>query len=260
MQERYWLIGATVAALISTGWSAYATGARATIANRWNYFLLLLGFLAQTMFLYLRGHAEGRCPHTNFNEITAFLAWSVLLTYGIVGSTYRMSILGAFTSPVVFVLNFLALVVPLDYPAGQIKPGWEMDACSSLSILAYGVFGIGALTGLMVILQDRHLKQRDLSGLFYRLPAIGDLETVQERVLGLGFAMLTGGMLLGLHLTWKVGFAQSKLAWIAGVWLFYLFLVAAPRVLHISHRKTAWLACLGYFLVLACYAGLQSPG
>ena len=46
---------------------------------RFNFFAVGLGFIFQTAFLSVRGHALGRCPLTNLFEVFIFLAWSVAL-------------------------------------------------------------------------------------------------------------------------------------------------------------------------------------
>ena len=58
------------------------------------------GFILQTIFLFERGHAIGRCPITNYFELLVFMSWSMVLTYLLIGSTYRLSLMGAFTAPV----------------------------------------------------------------------------------------------------------------------------------------------------------------
>src|SRR5438874_5852636 len=94
--------------------------------GRFNFFAIALGFLFQTAFLSLRGHELGRCPLTNLFEVFIFLAWSVALIYILVGSTYRLSLMGAFTSPLVVVLQGFALLAPIDIrPPVKVAPnGW----------------------------------------------------------------------------------------------------------------------------------------
>src|ERR1700704_5681896 len=82
--------------------------------GRSNFFAILAGFVLQTAFLYLRGKALGRCPLTNLFEVFIFMAWSVALIYMLVGPAYRLSLMGAFTAPLVVLLQGFALVAPID--------------------------------------------------------------------------------------------------------------------------------------------------
>src|SRR6266480_4227488 len=89
---------------------------------RFNFLAVGLGFIFQTAFLSVRGHALGRCPLTNLFEVFVFLAWSVALMYMLVGPLYRLSLMGAFTAPLVVLLQGFALVAPIDnlHPAALV--------------------------------------------------------------------------------------------------------------------------------------------
>src|SRR5437016_1774134 len=82
--------------------------------GRFNFLAIGLGFVFQTAFLSVRGHELGRCPLTNLFEVFIFLAWSVALIYMLVGPAYRLSLMGAFTAPLVVVLQGFALMAPID--------------------------------------------------------------------------------------------------------------------------------------------------
>src|SRR5881398_840823 len=83
---------------------------------RFNFFVVGLGFIFQTAFLSVRGHALGRCPISNLFEVIVFVAWSVALFYMVVGPAYRLSLMGAFTAPLVGLLQLFALLAPIDRP------------------------------------------------------------------------------------------------------------------------------------------------
>ena len=87
-----------------------------SLHGRFNFFAIGLGFLFQSAFLSIRGHALGRCPLTNLFEVFVFLAWSVALIYLLIGPAYRLSLMGAFTAPLVFVIQTFALLAPIDIP------------------------------------------------------------------------------------------------------------------------------------------------
>src|SRR5260370_15284719 len=80
---------------------------------RFNFFAVGLGFIFQTAFLSIRGHALGRCPITNLFEVFIFLAWSIALIYMLIGPAYRLSLMVAFTAPLVFLLQTFALLAPI---------------------------------------------------------------------------------------------------------------------------------------------------
>src|SRR5450432_2203266 len=104
-----------------------------------NFFAIAFGFICQTAFLALRGREIGRCPITNLFEVFVFLAWSVALIYLLIGPTYRLSLMGAFTAPLVFLIQAFALLVPIDvrHPVKLPVNSW-LEFHASMSIVAYG--------------------------------------------------------------------------------------------------------------------------
>src|SRR5215203_217303 len=116
--DRTLLVASTFCFLLGFAWSMYQLGARVYRPSSRNFFVILGGFGFQSAFLYVRGEQIGRCPLTNFFELFVFLAWAMVLFYLLIGPTYRLSLLGVFTSPVVFTLQVGALLLPnLDQPS-----------------------------------------------------------------------------------------------------------------------------------------------
>ncbi len=234
------------------------SGARTYRPSRFNYGVILLGFLFQTGFLTVRGHAEGRCPLTNLFEVFIFLSWSVVLLYLLIGSTYRMSLMGLFTSPLVFVLQVFALVALPDFhPAVgggvivRLSPWLEMHA--ALSIIAYGAFAMAGVAGAMYLAQERQLKTHHLHTIFFHLPPIADLAVAIHRLLWAGFALLTAGLLFGF----MVKFEPVKVAWGLGVWVIYGAILQAENFKKVSPRRVAILSVVAFSVTLSTLWGLN---
>jgi ABC-type transport system involved in cytochrome c biogenesis permease subunit len=117
----------------------------------------------QTAFLSIRGHALGSCPITNLFEVLVFLAWSIALIYMLIGTAYRLSLMGAFTAPLVFLLQVTALVLPIDTArASRVSPNPWLEFHASISIIAYGAFALACVAGAMYLVQERQLKTHQL--------------------------------------------------------------------------------------------------
>jgi ABC-type uncharacterized transport system permease subunit len=258
MSDRLWLVLATLGYLGSAGWSAYALGAGRTIAARWNDVILILAFVCHSLFLYERGETIRHCPVTNLFEVLAFFSWSLVLTYLVIGPAYRMSVLGVFTAPLVLVLNFFALVLPIDHPTSMPKMSWQLEMHAALTLLGFGTLGVAALAGLMYLIQERQLKRRDLTGWFYRLPAMGQLELVHRQVLLWAFALFSIGMAFGFFIPHDDVSDWVKIIWSGGVWLLYAMLLLAPRFIRLSHKKIAQFSVAGYVFVLLTFWGINS--
>jgi ABC-type uncharacterized transport system permease subunit len=254
VNDRLWLELATLGYLASAVWGLYALGARRLIADRGTFVLIGLAFVLHTIFLHQRGEAIGHCPITNL----AFFSWSLVLTYLVVGQAYRMSILGAFTAPVVFLINFFALVSPIDVPSAMPRLGWQLEMHATLALLGLGVLGIAALAGLTYLIQERQLKRRALTAWFYALPNVGRLELVQQRVLVWGFGIFSAGAFLGFFIPHQHAEDWVKIAWSAGVWTLYAALVVVLGAGRLSHKKTALLSIAGYVFILLTFWGINS--
>src|ERR1041385_6396105 len=106
---------------------------------RFNFVAVALGFVLQTAFLSVRGHDLGRCPISNLFEVLVFVAWSVALFYMVVGPAYRLSLMGAFTAPLVVLLQLTALVAPMDHRHSvKLPPNSWLEFHASISLVAYG--------------------------------------------------------------------------------------------------------------------------
>lgn len=234
--ERYWLVAALVCFLLSLGYTLVALGAGRFRPARFNVSMMLVGFVLQSVFLYQRGQIVGACPITNLFEVTVFLSWSIVLIYLLVGPTYRLSLMGAFTSPLVVVLLLFALIAPVDAPAAKVIPNPWIEMHGALSLIAYGAFGLAAIAGTMYLVQERQLKGRKASELLYNLPPITDLSVANGRLVITGWAILTvafaGGLVAGLPVE-SMKFWASVLIWLlyGALWIArYLHRLAPGRI------------------------------
>src|SRR5438309_958232 len=141
--DRQLLIFATVCYLAAVIRTVISFRARIFRRSRFVFLTIALGFVLQTAFLSVRGHALGSCPITNLFEVLVFLAWSIALIYLLIGTTYRLSLMGAFTAPLVVLLQLVALLLPIDTPrAFPIAPNPWLEFHASISIIAYGAFAV----------------------------------------------------------------------------------------------------------------------
>jgi ABC-type transport system involved in cytochrome c biogenesis permease subunit len=256
--ERLLLVASTFFFLVGFAHSMHALGARVYRRSRLNFFSILAGFLCQTAFLYLRGEQIGRCPLTNYFELFIFLAWAMVLFYLLIGQAYRLSLLGVFTSPFVFVFQATALLVPgldrLHEGRLAVNPWMELHAASS--IVAYGAFLLAGVAGVMYLIQERQLKTHHLHSIFFRLPPIRDLAVANRRLILVGFVLLTAGISCGFAVG-NLASHSTKIAWSGGVWLLYGFILSAEWWHRLSPRRGAWLSVVALCIVLSTLWGIR---
>jgi ABC-type uncharacterized transport system permease subunit len=257
--DRLFLVASTFCFLLGFAYSMHALGARVYRPSRLNFFAILAGFLCQTTFLYLRGEQIGRCPLTNFFEFFTFLAWAMVLFYLLIGPTYRLSLLGVFTSPFVLLLQITALLLPgLDKSApakSGINPWMELHA--AVSIVAYGAFVLAGVAGVMYLIQERQLKTHHLRSIFFHLPPIRELGFANRGLIFTGFILLTVGIGAGFAAGATATAHPTHIAWSICVWMLYGYILAAEQLHRLSPRRGAWLSVAALALVASTLWGIR---
>lgn len=235
--------GGALHALISIRSGVWKAGRRGHLIP------MFAGFALQTAFLYLRGQVHGRCPLTNVFEVLIFISWSIVLLYFLVGSAYRLSLLGVFTAPMVALVQVIALLLPLDItpqPAEPrpVNPWLELHA--AVALIAYAAFALACVTGVMYLLQEHLLKKHRIGGLFYQLPPIQGLAHGIQRLALLGFILLTAGLAFSFRLEIEASNPKLIFSWV--VWALYALICFLMWRHVLSPRQTAWLAVTGFLL------------
>lgn len=213
--------------------------------------IIIAGYVLQLIGLYARGKTVGGCPLGNTFEIFQFTAWSAITLYLFVGVTFRLSLLGYFTSCLAAVLTLTALAIPgwdatrrADIFGGN--PWIELHA--SLALFSYGVFALLALTALMLVLRNYSLKSKNLGGWFSFLPSILELDHISLRLLITGVVLMTasllGGAVYWIRDTDIVN--VTKILITVAVWLAYSVALALRLRGWLLARRFAW-TCLALF-------------
>lgn len=247
------LILAAVAALQGAGY------VHRGVRSRWTVLWMLFSFMAQLVVLGIRGEMRGSCPLGDTGEVLAFSAWSLTLFYLAVGSVYRLSLLGVFTAPLVCFLLLLALapgMLEANPEHATVVDGWR-ESHAAFSVLAYGALGLAAVSGVMFIVLNRQLKEaHTATGLFANLPPARELSKIVERLLILGFGLLTLGLICGLVME-KTGAAAKHLYVALGQWAAYAILVIWEWRRGMPPRKFALAAVILFALSLLIFPLLK---
>ncbi len=225
--------------------------------------LLVAGWIAQMAGLYVRGLATGGCPLGNNFELVQFVAWSAMVLYFFVGTAFRVSLLGLFAAGYAAALALISLLIPAwDAVHGQkifdSNPWIELHA--ALAVFSYGVFGLLALTSVMQLLQNWSLKHKRLSGLFWFLPSVVQLDQINTRLLALGVLLLTFS--LGVGAVWWLRDTASvnlpKLVVTLGVWVVYLVVLLLRWRARLVSVRFAWVCLVMFLLALLSLGPVNS--
>lgn len=97
---------------------------------------------------------------------------------------------------------------------------WQIELHAGLALLAYAALSVAALLAIMLWLQERALRRRQLASALRAFPPLTMLESLLFRLIGAGFALLTLALVTGVvfvddlfaqHLVHKT--VLSLLAW-----------------------------------------------
>ena len=256
--ERAFLVASTVCFLLGFAYTMYALGTRVQRPSRWNFLVMLTGFLLQTAFLHARGQIVGRCPLTNLFEVLTFLCWSIALLYFVVGGTYRLSLLGAFTAPFVFLLQTSALLLPSASWPPEHKPsaGFWPELHAALSLVAYGALALACVAGLMYLVQERQLKKHHIGSVFQALPPIAMLAQAMQQVMIAGVVLLTAGLVSGF-LAGSVREHLAVIIWSVCVWLVYTTVIVLRWTHRFGARRIAWFSVGAFTMALITLGALS---
>ena len=171
-----------------------------------------------------------------------------------IGAEYRVRALGAFVLPVVVALG---LVLPTGLRSLALEPAirsawiWVHVA---LALLGLAALVLNFAAAVMYVLQERQLKTRRPSAVYYRLPPLETLDRLSHRTLTLGFPFLTAGLLLGV--LWAGAAWGSVLTWdplalfSILMWLVYAATLAGRTMGRWHGRRAAYFAIAGFGLLL----------
>lgn len=262
LMDRWLLVGVCLLLLVSFGYTFVALGAGRFRPGTVNLSTVAGSFVLLSIFLYFRGQEVGACPLYTMSDLLLFLGWSITLIYLCIGPAYRLSLMGAFTAPLVLVLVLIGLaVLPEETGRAFGPPDAWVELHASLSLVAYGAFGLAAVAGAMYLVQERQLKRHRVSRLFYNLPPIQDLASATGRLIAFGFGLLTVAFVAGFVSRLPVDGLKIWASLI--IWVLYGMLVWRRSSQQLSPRQQAFWA-LGFFLfVVLTLPGvhyLSSPG
>jgi ABC-type uncharacterized transport system permease subunit len=110
------------------------------------------------------------------------------------GASGRMAALGVIVFPIAAVLLLVYANAGHHVPEGL---DWHLQLHAWFALLAYATLAIAALLAVMLWLQERALRRRDIRGWLRALPPLTELETLLFRTIAVGFILLTATLLTG---------------------------------------------------------------
>jgi len=113
----------------------------------------------------------------------------------------------------------------------------------------------------MYLLQDRMLKSKRFSPLYYRLPSLDTLDNINYRALSFGFPLMTLGIISGAawaESVWGTYWSwDPKETWALLTWFVYAALLHGRLSIGWRGRRAALFAIIGFACLVFTFLGVN---
>lgn len=220
------LILTTLAYLLSLALYVRNLYAGRELTGRLGTLLLALGVVAHYFALLERPRGLHTVPYHDLSGAMSLFGWLLALTYLALELYHRQRSVGAFVLPFIMVFFLVAHLAPADRLAPPPGPGLVFTLHVTLSILAYAAFALAFVLSLIFLAESRHLRNRMLGTVVWRLPPLELLERMSRSSVLIGIVSITIGTILGFvwvgRLTGQYSFYDSKYVITVFVLLLYV--------------------------------------
>lgn len=154
--------------------------------------ILALLFHATDIFFTMRDAGGWNLGlFSTFSVSTWLMAFITLL----LGAKFPNAHPGMLVYPLVALSLFLRVELPSPQPPSMTNPALEWHIL--LSLAAYSLFTLAAVHAVILAIQEKQLRQRQVAGLTRKLPPLQFMETRLFQLIGIGFVLLTMGLITG---------------------------------------------------------------
>ncbi|MBE9547223.1 MAG: c-type cytochrome biogenesis protein CcsB [Proteobacteria bacterium] len=226
-------------------------------ASTW---VLFGAFIVHAASFLFRCIETGHSPFVNLYESLSFFAWAVSGIYLAFQVKTKTRVLGAFVSPVAFLLMMVASVrLGGDVSMPAILQGHWVTVHVIFSISGEALFALACLAGVMYLIQDGFIKSKKIGGFSRLLPSLRDLDRINHICLLWGFPLLTVGVIAGSiwartvwgsHWQW-----DTKQIWTLIVWAFYAVLLHQRLAIGWKGKKAAFFSIVAFLILLFAFVG-----
>lgn len=226
--------------------------------------IMAVGFVLHTAALVTRGFGAGRLPLTNQYEFATSFAWGISLCFLIFLWKYKFHALGAFVTPVIFLIIGYAAMQSREVrelmPA--LRSNWlGIHVCTA--IISYGAFGVSSAVSLMFL-----MRQRMKNNAFWQehIPEEQKLDLISYRAVSLGFLFLTFVIITGAiwaERAWGSYWSwDPKETWALITWIIYAVYLHLRLSRGWKNKSAAVFAVIGFICVIFTYIGVNTliPG
>lgn len=222
--------------------------------------VIAAGFIFHTAALVVRGIGAGRLPLTNQYEFATSFAWGICLCFLIFLWRFRFQALGAFVTPVIFLLIGYAAMQSREVRSlmPALRSNW-LAIHVSTAIISYGAFGVSFAVSLMFLIRRR---MQEHSFWETHVPNEKKLDLISYRAVSLGFLFLTFVIVTGAiwaERAWGSYWAwDPKETWSLITWIIYAMYLHLRISRGWKGKAAAVFAVIGFICVIFTYIGVNT--
>nr|ASO75889.1 cytochrome c biogenesis protein [Storeatula sp. CCMP1868] len=291
------LLVSMLAYWISISFSKFKNGAKI------GYYCVCLSNLLITLILGSRWLTNGYFPLSNLYESLLFFVWGITFINALIEYKKPLPLVGAISTPLsLFVVAFATLSLPEGMQKAAplvpaLKSNWLMMHVS-IMMLSYSTLIIGSLLSILFLVltsgKDVNLQGSSIGAINFpndntvrdnsiailesvstfndslqktknkKLNLLESLDNLSYRIIGLGFPLLTIGIIAGAvwaNEAWGAYWSwDPKETWALITWLVFAAYLHARITKAWQGKKPAILASIGFVVVWICYLGVNFLG
>ncbi len=232
-------------------------------------FLTIIGFAGHTLGIIFRWIESydlgiGHAPLSNLYESLIFFSWATIMLYLLVEWRTRNRSIGTFITPLAFLAlayasfsdNVKSGIQPL-VPA--LQSNW-LTAHVITCFFGYASFALAFSLSIMYLVKRMEIPGR--KNVFLRLiPRIEILDELSYQLVGIGFLMLTLGIITGsvwANFAWGSYWSwDPKETWSLITWIVYATFLHSRMIRGWKGKRLAILSIIGFLCVLFTYFGVN---
>ncbi len=223
--------------------------------------ILAGGVLAPTVLSGMQSVHAGHAPLVGTTAAISAFVWLLGLSYLYIELSSDERAMGVFVSPLMVGLYIMPALDPSVSPRPPLLQS-PLFTVHILSVLfAYASFALAFVLGVTYVLLFKEIKAKHLGFFYARLPSLQVLDSMNARVVAVGWFFLTIGLAIGGVWATQIdaspdpraqamSLADPKILVAVVSWGLYSFAIFARRAIGWSGRRAAWLSALAFVVIL----------
>ncbi len=166
------------------------------VRRGWVLGTICAAVLLHAVVIWLAQRSAGGFSPGFYNSLS-LVAWLIVVLVMLGALWRRLDSLGIVVLPVAAITLGLQLAFGVQNPISR-DFDWQINVHVAFSVFAFAILSVGAAQAVLLGIQDRALREHQVTGPASNLPPLQQMETLLFQLIGLGFALLTLALISGV--------------------------------------------------------------